>query len=280
MRFRTARPEDHASIAAFTQDTFDWGDYVSDRFTDWLADPATEVFVASDEGAVVALVRVELLSPEEAFLASARVAPSYRGQGLAGTLNDMSMDWAREQGAVVGRLAVEDWNEPARRQVRKLGFRTVSSWNFSHKPADQGRDASAVARLEVTDAAEAESAFGAWATGDLARAAHELFQDNWSWRKMLIDDLTGAAANRSLLAGPNGWVIVSSDPEDDTFWVPWLQTSHSEAPGMATDILAVGGEAALIRVMAPSVPWLDEALARAGFELNPIQIYEKETSRA
>ena len=33
---RPARADDQPAIAAFTTDTFSWGDYVSDVFLDWL----------------------------------------------------------------------------------------------------------------------------------------------------------------------------------------------------------------------------------------------------
>lgn len=277
VEFRTARPEDHAPIAAFTQDTFHWGDYVADRFLHWLDDEATEVFVAADDGVAVGIVRVELLTPQEAFLASARVDPQYRGRGVAGTLNDRCMSWAADQGALVGRLAVEEWNEPARRQVAKLGFRSVSSWNFSHLTPDESTPSNSTG-LEAADESEAESAFGAWAMGGLARAAHELFQRDWTWRKMAISDLSLAARAGQLLSGPNGWLIAAKEEAEEVLWIPWLQTSHSEAPGLVAQLRGLAGDSNLIRVMAPSTPWLDEALARTGFELNPIQIYQKETA--
>ena len=61
---RLARPDDHSAIAAFTQDTFDWGDYVADAFPRWLADENSAVLVAVDDAfegdtdALVALVSV------------------------------------------------------------------------------------------------------------------------------------------------------------------------------------------------------------------------------
>ncbi len=271
MNLRTASPGDHEAIASFTRDTFDWGDYVGDEFPRWLDDPDTQVFVAEDHGRAVALVRVVMMSSNEAWLASARVAPSHRGRGLASELNDLCMAWARGRGAVVGRLAVEDWNEPAWRQVRKLGFRSVSGWNYTRWIEDRTVPAASV-RLEPADVADVEAAFGAWSAGELARSAHGLFPVGWTWRRMFIEDLTASAGSGTLLMSQDGWVMAESS--DEGAWVPWLQTDHRQAPGLITSLLGLFGQT--VRLMLPSVAWLDETLARLGFSLDPMQIYEKE----
>ncbi|MFH1103483.1 MAG: N-acetyltransferase, partial [Actinomycetota bacterium] len=55
---RIGRPEDLPAIAAWTRDTFSWGDYVADAFLDWLAEEAGTVMIAELDGIPVAMGRV------------------------------------------------------------------------------------------------------------------------------------------------------------------------------------------------------------------------------
>ena len=132
---RPARPSDREAIAEFTTDTFHWGDYVTDVFDEWLERDDTFVAVAeSDDGRPIALGAVRMLSPTEAWYSAARVHPGLRGRGIAADVSRALRTWARNQGANVGRLLVEDWNEVAIRHVEKTGPRRVSSMVRCTKP--------------------------------------------------------------------------------------------------------------------------------------------------
>ena len=48
---RPATLEDRAAIAAFTTDTFTWGDYVAEAFERWIQDPDGTVLVFGGAGA-------------------------------------------------------------------------------------------------------------------------------------------------------------------------------------------------------------------------------------
>jgi len=48
---RPATLADKTAIAPFVTDTFDWGDYVQDRYEDWLTDKASYNAVAVHDGA-------------------------------------------------------------------------------------------------------------------------------------------------------------------------------------------------------------------------------------
>jgi GNAT superfamily N-acetyltransferase len=293
---RPGRPNDLESITAFTQDTFSWGDYVAQGFLTWLEDPDSHVLVAVDAAdRAVALVRVRMMSSTEAWLASARVHPEYRRRGLATHLNHECMDWARTRGALVGRLAVEEWNERAWRQALKLGFRPVSRWVFARRSVsgdepdttgNGGRRVPSEARLSAAGSVESEPAYAAWATSDLARVAHGLFPIGWAWRKMTINDVRSAAERGRLFAAPEGWVIAYPSPSADEAadaptetWTSWLTTGAMDALGLTRAVVHLAAElgSERIQVMAPAVEWLTEALAETGYELNPLTIYEKET---
>ena len=102
---REARQEDVAAIAPWTQDTFEWGDYVADRLPSWIDDPALHVLVCeSNDGTPLAVCRAQMLTPIEAWLDGARVHPEHRREGLGRMLNHAGVAWARDQGARVVRL--------------------------------------------------------------------------------------------------------------------------------------------------------------------------------
>ncbi|MDH3190579.1 MAG: GNAT family N-acetyltransferase, partial [Acidimicrobiia bacterium] len=125
---REARADDVDQIAPWTTDTFSWGDYVGSSLSDWIGDSRLHVMVVEDGHAVaVAVARAQMLSPTEGWLDAARVNPSVRRQGLGTMLNDACVEWVREQGGRVARLAIEADNSAAHNQVLKLGYRATST---------------------------------------------------------------------------------------------------------------------------------------------------------
>lgn len=284
---RPGRPGDREAIAAFTQDTFSWGDYVSDAFEEWLDDPSGMVLVAVDDhDRAVAMARVAMLAPTEAWIHAARVHPDIRRSGLGMRMNDVGADWARSQGAVVIRLLIEDWNEPSRRQVAKLGYRSVSGWFHGRKHlgsgdadprSNGGRRVPGEERLVVASRSEAEPAWVAWSTGDLAASAHQLWptEKGWFWRRMRFEDVGAAARHRRLWHCPSGWVIAELGEEG--FDITWICTVEPDAARLIRSMVDRAGDlgAETVSVKAPRVGWLVEALDAAGFELEPAQVYEK-----
>ena len=286
MKIRPARPDDQAAIAAFTTDTFAWGDYVADAFASWMADPDGQILIAANsDDQAVGMARVAMLSSTEAWAQAARVHPDHRRKGIAGSLTQAGEKWAADRGAVVMRLVTEDWNEPAQRQVEKSGYRLVAKWVMAQRdigssvpaiPGNGGRRAPAAERLQLAPVHEVESPFLIWSTGDLIIAAHGLFPAvGWMWRRMGLDDVLQAARHRSLWGCPSGWLIGTVD--DDRFWVPWIATGPEDAHRLlkaAVDLAEEQGTERL-RILIPQTGWLLQAARRTGMDLNPLLLYEK-----
>ena len=293
---RLGRLEDLPSIASFTKDTFEWGDYVADAYTGWIEHPKTQVFVAADDtDSAVALVRVKLMSDTEAWLASARVHPSFQRRGLGSELNNRCMRWAREHGALVGRLAVHDWNKSAWSQVLKLGFRHVSSWLSGERTAgggepdpsgNGGRRVPSEARFQ--ESSDPGPAYAAWAMGELARTAHGLYPLGWEWRQLRPSDVADAVSSGELWEAPAGWAIAYRWPKspqrdvEPTLWAPWLVTTEQDSQLLLRALVdhAIDTGFPAVHAMAPAVSWLQEAFEACGYEVTGIRIYEKETARA
>lgn len=284
MSLRTATDHDIEAIASFTSDTFTWGDYVATELPYWLEDPEVEVVVATDErDHPVALARVRMLGPKEGWLSAARVHPDHRRQGLGSRMNDWCVAWVAERGGSVARLQIETGNEPAHNQVLQLGYRPVASALNAERSAptaemtpatNGGRRHRAEERLDRAPRAEAEGAYIAWSTGELARVGHGLFPvDRWAWRRLTPADVGSA---RTWYC-PSGWIMAEDEEADLT--VRWVVCGPEEADRLlrATVDLAQEREAERVHVVVPDATWIRQALKDNGFELFESRIYEKPT---
>jgi GNAT superfamily N-acetyltransferase len=279
---RPARPEDKAAIAAFTQGTFPWGDYVAGRFDDWLTAPDSLTVVAEVEGQPVGLARGTLLSPAEAWAQGLRVHPDHRRRGLGAALMNHLITWATARGARVTRLSAEEWNDPALGLFDRLGYRTVGAYLGAERavpasaPAPEGNGGKRVPapqRLTPAPAAEADIAMLAWSGGELEQAAHGLFVTRpWTWRRLTLVDLEAAARRRALWQAPSGWAV--ADGAEGTLHVSWLCTHPEDARIMLRALvdLAAAAGAERLQMEVPNVGWLRAALEQAGWGLHPVRV--------
>src|SRR5512133_294913 len=104
--YRDVRAEDKAEILAFTEHTWEFGDYIQYVFDDWLADPHGRFLVAEEQtsGRIVALDKMTMLSPTEAWFEGLRVHSDFRGRGLAARLQKYMIGEAARLGAKAVRL--------------------------------------------------------------------------------------------------------------------------------------------------------------------------------
>jgi len=280
---RCARAGDVPAIAAFTAHTFDWGDYVAGALPAWLDDPAAAVYVAVDErDEPIGMARGTLLSPHEAWFHAARVHPDHRRRGIAGLLAGALLEWARAQGALVGRLLVEDWNEPSRQMVTQAGMRSVARFLRASRAVGEasvrpegngGRRRGRPARTRLAHRAEAAAAYASWSIGPLGLAARNLFPHEWTFRRLRPDDLVDAATRSAFWEVGSGWALIEAD--ERTVEVDWLETSEEEAEAASWGIVGLatetGREEAVIWV--PDVDWAVRAVRRAGCEVRGMEVF-------
>jgi GNAT superfamily N-acetyltransferase len=281
---RPARHEDRDAIAEFTEATFSWGDYVLDSFERWIEDPNGLVVVATnDNDRAVAMSRCALLTPTESWLQGARVRDEWRRQGIAGAMAGVLTTWAADRGARVVRLAVEDWNQPARGQVERDGFGRPSAWVKATRsvgaasPVPSGNGGRRVAALEQlvrAHSSDAEPAYMAWSAGVLGRSGRGLFALSWTWRRLAPTDLAAAARAEALWSARSGWVLAAL--RDGTLEVGWVETREEDAQDLMralVDLAAAEGADRLL-AMLPAVPWLTQAMRKAGCDVERINVYE------
>jgi GNAT superfamily N-acetyltransferase len=264
---RPARPDDATSIALWTRDTFEWGDYVAERLPSWVEDPDSMPMVTVDgEDMPIAVANVTMVSPSEAWLEGARVHPDHQRSGLGSALNRAGTSWARQRGARVARLATASDNTAAQRQVEALGYRLTCTWLHSEPDPDTGNG------MEVT--ADLGPAWLYWSGSDLAFTGRELIAVGWRWRRARIGDLGTAVAQGQLLQCPAGWAIVE-EPEPGWVRIGWLATAPEDAPSMLASLRGLAGDmgATAITLMVPATAWFRETFRRAGIETSEMMIY-------
>lgn len=280
---RSARADDHPAIGAFTESTFEWGDYVADVLPEWLDDPNGLVLVATDDhDRAIAVGRGVLLSAREVWLQGARVAKEWRRKGIGSEITDKLIAWAQTKGAQVARLATEEWNEPAQHQVEASGFRNVGRWIVAHrtgthaKPTTStngGRRARAHRRLEKVPSSEAVPAWLSWRSGPLVQPARGLHVEHWRWSQLDLADLEQAAKRGELWSSQAGWAWVRHG--EDGIAVGWFDSGRDDAVDMIKSLLDVAAERAAerLQLMFPAVDWLETATATLGFDQTPMLIY-------
>lgn len=279
---RPAEERDASVVASFTTNTFSWGDYVAESFPQWLTDPDTRVGVATDESdRPVALARARMLSDREGWLSAARVHPDHRRRGIGSALNEWCVEWVRRQGGLVVRLQIETWNEAAHNQVLALGYRPVAdvvnasrdvSGTDIQPTTNGGRRKRAEDRLDRAPRAEAEGAYIAWSSSDLARASHGLFPvEEWAWRRMAPADAHSARA----WFCPSGWIMGEED--EGGLVVRWLVSTPEDAPLLVRAAVDLAQERQMtgLRIAGPSVDWLERALEENCLEIHHSRLYEK-----
>ena len=289
VRIRLALASDREAIAAFTEHTFDWGDYVADAFDTWLGQPGTRLLVAvDDQDEAVAMSRGRLVSSSEAWFHAARVHPDWRGHGIAGEMAAALREWAAEEGALVGRLLVEDWNEASIRHVEKTGFRKVVSVVRCTKPIGEaspnpdgngGKRVPSRLRARPAHAADATPAFASWSVGELGLAMRGLSGGHWTFARLTVDHLVAAAREGAFWEIGGGWAV--ADGEDAGLEAGWLETRQEDAADMLRALidLAVGRGLESIAVWAPPLQWIVRDVRRLGFELEPMAVYAVELSQ-
>jgi GNAT superfamily N-acetyltransferase len=144
---RPTRTEDRAAILAFSQQTWEWGDYIERIWDEWLADPQGQLFTATAESRPVGIIRLQMVTPNDAWLQGLRVDPEYRRRGIARALHETATAEAMQRGASYIRETIESDNISAMHLAEQMHMRQVGSFRLysatpfppQHRPARQQR---------------------------------------------------------------------------------------------------------------------------------------------
>lgn len=144
MIVRRARAEDRPAVLDFASATFDGWDYIPRAWPLWLtADDGVLLVLVPGQppdrsqpvdhdgrpltiGRPVAVARVAIVSPREAWLEGIRVDPRVRGMDVATNLQVAELQWAAAYGVSVVRYATGERNEGSHRLGARHGFGLLS----------------------------------------------------------------------------------------------------------------------------------------------------------
>jgi GNAT superfamily N-acetyltransferase len=262
LHVRRARPDDRDAVLRFASTTWDGWDYIPNAWPKWIDATDGALLVAcvgrAGDGAIVvdadgqplaadtpiAVARVALLSPTEAWLEGIRVDPRVRGLGVASDLQVAELRWAAASGARVVRYATGERNEASHRLGARHGFallRSFRNWH-SHQaapPWDDDNDPEDEAASGFDDAARAEAnatrarLLDALAADGLVCAQ----EDAGRWWERLAADATFRAGEG--LCEERGWTVQQLTPA--------LFEAHARAGEVVVTESALGWALAILR---------------------------------
>ncbi len=225
---RRARPADEQAVLGFATRTWhDW-DYIPHAFPRWLEETDGVMLVATvgdpghagppsdahgaalDVGQVIAVVRVAMLAPGEAWLEGIRVDPRVRGMDVATDLQIAELEWAAAQGAHVVRYATSARNEGSLRLGTRGGFEPLVAFQ-SHwwSPTGEDDDERSPSGF-LPDVQAAATRRRKWLLGELTQAGLVATGEVGELWRRVATDASFIAAER--LYEPRAWAMQELTP--------------------------------------------------------------------
>ncbi|GAC1484995.1 MAG: hypothetical protein NVS2B12_39840 [Ktedonobacteraceae bacterium] len=130
IKVRSAQAEDRATVLAFCEHTWEWGDYIERTWDDWLNDLDGMLLVATADEKPVGIVHLQMLTEFDAWIEGLRVDPAYRQQGIGRALNEAAMAEAMNRGATDVRLITAAVNTTSIQLFRSLRMRQVAAFTL------------------------------------------------------------------------------------------------------------------------------------------------------
>jgi len=145
---RRARESDREAVLGFATNTWDGWDYIPHAWPVWLAarDGVVLVGCRPDDDRPVAITRVAMVSPTEAWWEGIRVDPAVRGMEVAADLQVAELYWTAAQNANVVRYATGANNEGSHKLGARDGIELLLAFRnywWSPNPDEDADDPSA-----------------------------------------------------------------------------------------------------------------------------------------
>lgn len=257
---RSARSEDKDAILAFCKNTFSWGDYIPERWDDWLHGTRGQLLVAELGGQQVGLMHVQLLEDGAAWIEGVRVHPDFRRRGIATALNAAGRAYAISESCKALRLATGADNIASQNLFGSRGYSRISEHGeWLAKPT--GKESASV---QVATEQDLPHIVDLW-----SRVAHTRIVENAEWHWELVSDATlgKLTALGKIRVLPNGFAILRET--DDSSLI--LQALIGDEDSMCTLALAARVESGYRGMERADAVIVDDAavnraLVCAGFQ--------------
>jgi len=264
IELRRATHDDYEAVSAMTSDI--WadrgGDYLPEVYHEWLEDApgsGKKTVLAEIDGEVAGIVQAVMLSPDEAWFQGMRVGADYRQQGVSRRLNEAAIEWAREQGATVGRVMVFSWNAVSLGAARASGLEPITEFRFAHPEPDPDADGPQEISHDPTaawrywthsDAREQLSGLGlaleeSWAIREITRTDFERCADESAVFAVEREDGLAGAAYRSRVFDRDGERTDSSNEDSPTeTWAEYGVAAWDDTAACRSLFAAIARDAA------------------------------------
>ncbi len=131
VKVRLAQAEDREAVLAFCQNTWEnHSDYIHLIWDQWFAAPQGRIFVAVVNDIPVGIARVVQMTDSEAWWEGLRVAPAYRGRGIASILESQIEQFVLEANLKISRTCNASDNTIRNKMMARRGGRKVGSYIY------------------------------------------------------------------------------------------------------------------------------------------------------
>ena len=132
MIIRLALEADRAGVEALCTHIWDGHDYLPILFTDWLADPSGELYVATrdaaDDSQIIGTGKITCFGPGDWWFEGLRVHPDFRNQGIGRSLIRYGIRRAEALGSGSLRFATAQSNRTMHKLAAQAGFSLVGHY--------------------------------------------------------------------------------------------------------------------------------------------------------
>lgn len=249
--------------------TWDDGDYIPYVWDEWLADPQGVMIAGDLGGHMVALARINLHAPGQAWLEGMRVDPAYRGRGIGWRFLQYCLDYARQHGMRVARLATASGNTTVHHQAERAGMGRVGAYAHWYAEPLSGGDGPSLLRLEDQGRVEAFVR-----NSPVLAFGHGLVGLGWSFQDLtpaVVLDLLRQGGFAALEKPDGGLAALATfryDAEEQLLRMGFVDGEPAAVTELALALRRHGSRlgAQTVRIAVPELEWLREALRAAGFD--------------
>lgn len=236
---RPARADDRAAVMAISAQVWDGHDYLPEVWESWLRDPAGPMLVTLADGVVVAVCKITLQSPSEAWFAGIRVDPAYRGRGIALATTQAQLAWLAARDIPLARFTTASDNVAIHRLAGRLGFRRVAVVQHTGRPLQEGEP---LPDLRTLSPDEESRAWGLFSAAPFLRATAGLYGVGWTWMRFDRTHLQGHLARGEVFgcgADPAALAIAVYRSPQTPRYVTLLAGERREALALLRALLVV-----------------------------------------
>ena len=303
---RFARATDRERVLAFCAHTWDDGDYIADVWDHWLSGTSGSLLVAAESDRPVGVIHARMVADEEGWIEGLRVDPAYRRAGVGRMLVSRALAAAQSLGAQTVRYLTGATNVASQQLFARFAFTRVAELvRYRGGVQESGtspRDAAPVTRLNesVATAMRAFTYAGALGGGHLRVVTPGEFEHVWEWLMQsnlspfngglemgnwTARALTEPRLRHYLTAGEvlalEEWetilaLAIVRQPARNDDQRPRLSVRYmdgqAEAIGrlaLTLRMIAANMDATEVEVWLPDLLILRDAMAGAGYEMDP-----------